>query len=271
MNLNELKERKVALGYTNAMIAERSGVPLGTVQKIFSGATSHPRYETLTALERVLAPAGNARRPEGADLSASGSLVREEAYAYGADTSGERWPRQGSYTLKDYYALPEDVRVELIDGVFYDMTAPAVRHQAVLGELHILFRECIDSHHKDCKVFFAPLDVRLDRDNRTMVQPDLLVLCHENDDPRRLEGAPELALEILSPSTRRKDCFLKLNKYMHAGVKEYWIVDPGKEKVLVYHFEDDSFPLQYSFEDQIPIGLSGGECEIDMKRVKAAL
>ena len=172
--------------------------------------------------------------------------------------------------MDDYYALPDDQRVELIDGVFYDMSAPSAIHQIILGDLYILFRECADRHGMPCHVFLSPFDVRLDRDNYTMVQPDLVIFCHDFDiDMKRYEGAPDLAVEILSPSTRRKDLTLKLFKYEQAGVREYWVVDPKVRKVTVHCFEkEDYHPVQYDFSDQIPIGISNGECVIDFSRVK---
>ena len=186
-------------------------------------------------------------------------------------TSTEK--KDGEYTLDDYYALPDERRVELIDGVFYDMSAPAVIHQKILGELHILFRECMDAHEGECEVYLSPCDVRLDCDNKTMVQPDLLVICGPYDlGAKRFEGAPDLVLEILSPSTRSKDMLLKLYKYQNAGVKEYWIVDPDRETVMVYDFRDDNFyPEKYDFDSVIPIHISGGQCSIDFSRVNRAL
>lgn len=269
-NLDEIKERKAQLGYTNAMIAEQSKVPLATVQKVFSGATLHPRWETLTAIEKVLFPSYT--------LEPQAEVVSEEALDYGAssarvirDNLAERWPRQGSYTLKDYYDLPDNVRAELIDGVLYDMTAPARIHQEILGQLHLEFAACIDKHNKKhdkkCKVYFAPVDVRLFRDERNMFEPDLIVLCHEDNNERRIEGAPEFVLEVLSKSTRSKDCVLKLNKYMEAGVHEYWIVDPHTRKILVYNFRDDPLPATYTFSDYVPVGISGGECRIDFRKI----
>ena len=183
----------------------------------------------------------------------------------GGDHEGKR-----KYTIDDYYALPEERRVELIDGVIYDMTAPAKDHQMILGDLYILFRECADEHGMPCEVYLAPTDVRLDRDRYTMVQPDLLVICdiEGQDDERRIEGAPDLVVEILSPSTRSKDQVLKLYKYQHAGVREYWIVDPRYRKVTVHHFEKEEYiPRQYDFEEDIPVGISGGKCVIPFSRV----
>lgn len=247
VTIEEMKERKIELGYTNAMVAEKSGVSLGTVQKIFGGATSSPRYETVRKLEAALWPAGE---------------------DYGAKTSSGIG--QGEYTLDDYYALPDDARVELIDGVIYDMTAPTRKHQTIALHLWRQFVECIEEHSVPCIAYAAPVDVRLDADEKTMVQPDVFVLCHEDDNDARIEGAPEFAAEVLSPSTKSKDCVIKLNKYMNAGVKEYWIIDPDEEKVFAYDFADGCELKQYDFTDSIPVAISKGMCEIDFAGIKAA-
>ena len=282
MTIEELKNRKTALGLTNEMIAKAADLPLSTVQKIMSGATKAPRKASLVAIETVLTD--EERRRNAADhtqvtrnnytyenLPEARGMVRESAAEYKyAPVTGKK---DGEYTLDDYYALPDERRVELIDGVFYDMSAPAVIHQKILGELFILFRECTDAHEGECEVYLSPCDVRLDRDNKTMVQPDLLVICGPYDlGAKRFEGAPDLALEILSPSTRSKDMLLKLYKYQNAGVKEYWIVDPDHETVMVYDFRNDNFyPEIYDFDAVIPIHISGGQCSIDFSRVNRAL
>ena len=224
-----------------------------------------------------------------AHVREASDIVRESAGEYNRESSardlsgdsdipedtkpGEVKKKNGEYTLEDYYALPDERRVELIDGVFYDMAAPAVIHQKILGDLHILFRECVDAHEGGCEVYLSPCDVRLDRDNRTMVQPDLLLMCHEYDiGAKAFDGAPDLTLEILSPSTRSKDMLLKTCKYANAGVREYWIVDPENEEVLVYDLEHGKFaPDRYDFDASIPIHISGGECSIDFSRINRAL
>ena len=243
MTIHELQTRKKEHRYTNEMIAEMSGVPLGTVQKIFAGITTHPRRETLQKLERILV------RP----------IYESTLY--------HSYPRQGSYTLEDYYALPDDRRVELIDGVIYDMTSPIQIHQAILGRLHYEFVECVD-RHPECELFLAPSDVRLDNDNRTMVQPDLFIVCGRTDqDFRRLNGAPDFVCEILSPSNRSYDMLLKYNKYKNAGVREYWIIDPDRLQVIVHIFDKETPPRIYTFHDVIPVGISGGECSIDFEKI----
>ena len=78
-------------------------------------------------------------------------------------------------------------------------------------------------------------------------------------------------MEILSPSTRRKDFIVKTRYYEMAGVREYWIVDPAKENVLVFFFEEDKLPVTYSFDDEIPVRISDGKCTIDFKKISGAL
>ena len=269
MTLEEMKRWKRTLAMTSEEISSSSGIPLSTVQKIFSGVTRSPRKATL---DSILSAMEKKAAQEGLDLyiSAYPDRLEESAGVYRIEKrEPPKEKKQGEYTLEDYYALPDERRVELIDGVFYDMSAPAVIHQKILGELFILFRECMDKHEGKCEVYLSPCDVRLDRDNRTMVQPDLLVICEEYDiRAKNIDGAPDLTLEILSPSTRSKDMLLKLHKYANAGVREYWIVDPEQKTVLVYDLEHENYyPDKYSFEDRIPIMISGGECSIDFSRI----
>ena len=263
MTIDEMKKLKAEYGLTGGMIAQRSGVPLGTVQKVFGGVTNTPRKQTIDALERVFLEEAAKKRMKYSFSESRSDLVREPVGNYSVAEKVRK------YTLEDYYALPDERRVELIDGVFYDMAAPSEGHQIVLGELYILFRECIDAHDSPCVVFLSPCDVRLDRDDYTMVQPDLFLVCdYGRSEKGRIEGAPDLVVEILSPSTRKKDLFLKLYKYMNAGVREYWIVDPEKRQVTVHYFEaEDYFPERYDFTAKVSIHISEGKCSIDFAKV----
>ena len=157
MTIDEMRERKRELGLSNETIARMSGVPFSTVQKILSGQTNSPRQATIEALEKVL---GNKQVTVDAipPKSARASMVCEARPAYNIKKKGE-------YTLEDYYAIPDDRRVELIDGEIFDMETPTVRHQTILGELYVLFRECAEAHGEDCRVLLSPCDVQLDNDN----------------------------------------------------------------------------------------------------------
>ena len=265
MTIEEMKSRKKELGYSNETIAQLSGVPFSTVQKIFSGITNSPRQKTIEALEKVLRPVSASGAYVVEKKTSSQSLLRETAVPYRAG-------RQGEYTLEDYYALPEDHRAELIDGEIFDMSAPTALHQMILGELYLHFRKCADDHCPSCRVFLSPCDVRLDDDNRTMVQPDLFVLCSDFDfvKNRSFNGAPDLTVEILSEATKSKDLLIKTYKYKKAGVKEYWIIDPERLEILAYDFEGNHLD-KYTFNDQVPIRISKGRCKIDFTHIRRSL
>lgn len=131
-----------------------------------------------------------------------------------------------------------DERCELINGAVYQLALPTYDHQAAIGEIfgimHIWFKG------KSCKPMVAPFDVilRQNENNIHVVQPDILVLCDPEHIDRRgnYTGVPALVVEVLSPASRRKDLFLKLDLYLQAGVKECWLVDPDKKAVYWYAF-----------------------------------
>lgn len=248
MTIQEMKERKKELGYTYAQISELSGVPLGTVQKVFNGATSSPRYETLQALERLLGGSGDA-------------YIREAQSIYAMK-------QQGEYTLEDYYEIPDDIRVELIDGVFYNMTAPTSPHQLIAGFIYAKLLGHVMGNKGTCLPMISPLDIQLDCDDKTMVQPDVIIVCDRDKIINRcVYGAPDFVIEVLSKSTRKKDMVTKLNKYMNAGVREYWMIDPINKKVIVYDFEHEEYPVIYGFDAKIPVQIWDGECVIDFQEV----
>lgn len=176
--------------------------------------------------------------------------------------------RKGEYTLEDYYNMPEDRRVELIDGVIYDMAAPTPLHQLIAGAVYAGIRAFIRENGGDCIPFIAPADVQLDCDSRTMVQPDVFILC-KRDKLKRfgIYGAPDFVLEILSGSTRKKDMTVKLAKYMEAGVREYWVIDPEKRLLIVYIGEEEGIPRLYPLRGDVGMDLYDGKLRIDLDEI----
>lgn len=258
MTLDEMKEKKIQMGYSCEQIAKLSQVPLGTVQKIFSGITRTPRYETLRALERVFSTEISEENPEYVRTC----MMRESRTEYHV----ERKP--GDYTLEDYYAIPEERRVELIDGVIYDIGAPSMIHQMLCGEIWRALREYIMEKKGRCIAVQSPADVQLDCNDKTIVQPDVFVICDREKILRHcLYGAPDLVVEILSKATRKKDMGIKQAKYMNAGVREYWIVDPDARKIVVYDLEQEKLPVIYGFGDSVPVRIFQGECVIDFAQI----
>lgn len=136
------------------------------------------------------------------------------------------------FTWNDYLSWPDSERWEVIDGVAYNMTpSPTVRHQVLAGNLHNILKNGLKG--KKCRAFIAPLDVYLDDTN--FVQPDVLVVCDESKIKDKIHGAPDLIIEVLSPSTSLKDKREKKTLYEKFGVKEYIIVDPLEQYVERFH------------------------------------
>ena len=189
-------------------------------------------------------------------------ILREAVVKYGIQK------KQGEFTIEDLEKFPDDMRMELIDGVIYDMAAPNHKHQIIAGKVFVIFDNYVMKKKGKCIVEMAPMNVQLDRDDKTMVQPDILITCDRDKLLKNsVYGDPDLVVEILSPSTRKKDVTIKLKKYKNARVREFWIIDPEKKLVQVYVFEKSDFPTTYTFEDTIPVGIFDGECEVDFKMI----
>ena len=250
LTVDEMIRQKNKLGLTYAQIASLSGIPVGTVQKVLGKITASPRYDTLLALEKVLIPESDSNTLNE-DEPAFGETAQ-----YNSHTIIPSDKKPGEYTLDDYYALPDDQRVELIDGVFYDMSAPSTIHQIISLNMSIQIKRFIDKNKGNCMVFIAPCDVQLDMDNKTMVQPDVMIICKKDMIVKKnIFGCPDFIVEVLSSSTKKKDMSLKLAKYENAGVKEYWMVDPDKLKIIVYDFAHDYDVSIYGFEDKVQMSI----------------
>lgn len=160
------------------------------------------------------------------------------------------------YTIDAIYRLPEGSRAELIDGQLYDMAPPGTNHQRILSFLHLEIGNYIRSKKGACEVFPAPFAVFPFADDSKYLEPDISVVCdkHKLNDCG-CSGAPDWIIEIVSPGSRRMDYYTKLSLYRSANVREYWIVDPMKQTVLVYDMEHDSAPAIYSFSDSIKVNI----------------
>ena len=170
------------------------------------------------------------------------------------------------YTIEDIYALSNGQRAELIDGEMYMMATPSRIHQKlVMILLNSIFNH-IQDKNGDCEVYPSPFAVFLNADDKTYLEPDISVICDKNKlTDEGCNGAPDWIIEIVSFSSRQMDYNKKLFKYRTAGVREYWIVDPVKHLIMVYHFEHDVFE-QYSFTDKVKGGIFE-DFEIDFSEI----
>lgn len=154
------------------------------------------------------------------------------------------------YTIDDIYNLPEGSRAELIDGQIYYMAPPNTKHQRILSFLHLEIGNYIRTKKGACEVFPAPFAVFPFADDSKYLEPDISVICDRQKlNDSGCNGAPDWVIEIVSPGSRPMDYYTKLSLYRSAGVREYWIVDPMKQTILVYDMAHDSAPSIYSFND----------------------
>ena len=183
-------------------------------------------------------------------------------------------PKEERYTFADILAGDESERIELIDGVPYMMAPPTTEHQRIAGEIFGQLYNFLKG--KKCQVFPAPFGVRLfsekeDRpeDETWLLEPDITVVCDRDKlDKYGCKGAPDFTVEILSPSTQRRDRLEKYSLYQRAGVREYWIVDPDRNMVLAVVLEGGQYhsPEIYTAQDKAPVSVLDG-CEIDLATV----
>lgn len=298
MTLHEILALKDSLGISIVNTSRLSGVPVITIAKIFSGETEHPRQVTLDAIERGL------RSPEAISYSkkfgylnssegayARGALrmpindrfvfrsekdaVKEDvSFVYGTSPKKNCDPDQEFHTYEEFEALPEGSRVELIDGRFYDMGAPTPVHQQIIDEIHFKIRSQIKEKGGKCRPM-SGIALQLDRSERngTGLIPDFVIICDKtNLHKKSFHGVPEFVLEVLSPSNRKIDLGIKMLKYQQYGAKEYWIVDPVKERLIIYNFMDDSEnPIVLPLTGSRGLAFYQGTISVDLQPIRGII
>lgn len=178
------------------------------------------------------------------------------------------------YTYADLLEMDDDKRYELIDGELYLMSSPKILHQEIVGEIYAQLHNYLKG--KKCKAFVSPLDVCLSgvknpKKEYNVVQPDVLVVCDENKLTKDMgiQGAPDLVIEVLSPSTRRHDTYRKFNLYQQYGVKEYWIIDTEAEVIYQYILNEKNIytlPKTYEITEDIKVNILKN-CIISLKYI----
>ena len=149
---------------------------------------------------------------------------------------------------------------------------PTYVHQFLLGQIFTDMMSFYKIEKFGYIPFMGPLGVQLNDEDSTVLRPDLVLI----GDRQKLQdggihGAPDFVMEILTPSTRHSDWIPRFNRYWQAGVREYWVLDPKKEIVIVYCFDPIRPTAIYSFEDEIPVRISGGQLTIDMGDISSLM
>jgi Uma2 family endonuclease len=178
------------------------------------------------------------------------------------------------YTYADVLGWDEDVRAEIVDGELFMMSYPGTAHQIIVGEIFARLHNFLQG--KPCRPFLAPFGVRLfpknDFSDDTFVEPDIVVICDKSKiDKRGCNGAPDLIVEVLSPSSVRYDKKTKFRLYQQAGVSEYWIVD-GESRVLEVHILLNGSYMTQVFDetDEVSVSALPG-CIIPLKEIFGGL
>ncbi|MBR0085770.1 MAG: Uma2 family endonuclease [Lachnospiraceae bacterium] len=272
MTIEEMRRLKRERGLSISDISEYAGVPLGTLNKIFSGQTESPRRDTIRALEKFFSEdmpvygKVNTDYYETKGELPSENMVCETAVSYGAPVR-----KQGEYTVDDIEMLDEYPLAELIDGVLYDLATPTLNHQRIAMLLYRQSMDFIDSRGGACEAFATAVGVHLEDFKKNYLIPDFFIVC---DDEKKKEdgiyGAPDFVVEIISPSSDKKDTVIKRRKYMESGIREYWAIDLKRESVYVY-LKDDPVGRIHPLEGKLGVNIYGGELEIDLDAISAIL
>lgn len=179
------------------------------------------------------------------------------------------------YSYADYLRWDDTERWEIIDGVPYMQASPSPKHQLILGELYRQFANYLQG--KPCKVFPAPFTVRLGKENekkdediKTVFEPDITIVCQKSKiDDKGCNGSPDMVIEIVSPSSVKRDKIIKFSEYERAGIKEYWLVEPDGKIVSIFVLQENNRygrPEIYSDEDIIKVSIFK-ELEINLNLV----
>ncbi len=295
MDVKELKERKKALKITTIDLARKAGLPYGTVSKIMTGETRNPTMATLELLDNALSHEEMVvrvtaykeellayimeHRGERVDQIKFEKDYRKEhnldnapiPYAKQRNDSGSTHSSNGNLALFGDERVTEEIltqfgedrNIELIDGHIIVNEAPGMDHQMVVQNLGYVIHDFIRANKGKCVLYNVGVNVRLDEDDYTVVIPDIVVLCDKGRMDRKcIIGAPDWVIEVTSPGTRDNDYDLKMHKYMHAGVREYWVIDLETEKIVTF---TEGQPMEthiYGFEDDVPVYIYDGKLKI---------
>lgn len=170
----------------------------------------------------------------------------------GKERVGMKLYQHNEMSVDDYLKIREksEEYLEYIDGLVYMSPSPSTKHQRISRKLLVKFDKFLKD--KPCEVFHAPFDIELKNESlegTKIVIPDLSVICEKSGfTESRYIGVPALIVEILSPSNQSHDLITKLNLYMNAGVKEYWIVNPMLASVTVFTLNEEKMYDQYDMK-----------------------
>lgn len=295
MTPEELKAAKKKKGYTSRKLSELSGVPLGTIQKIMSGATAAPRLDTMNALERVLADPGTdySRRPSG--RSSQPQFLQDTSASFAAapgptpGSQSESGPAENASGLTPQLTqnpagiaarsdlLNHTLLNEFIGGKLFSLPVSDGIHRLISCEVYRQLSDALITagkssgrHHSRFPaplVCLSPFPLELPGRSSTLLFPDVFVLEGQTKiHSGRIIGVPSLIVEVTSPSTRKKDTSLKLETYVSAGVSEYWVIDPTDRSIMRCDIAHDNRIAMFTFGSAVQVLTKTIPCAMDTAR-----
>lgn len=264
-SVEKLKRLKKERNMTTETLSARSGVPVGTLNKILSGSTVSPRSSTMEALEKVLCD------PVACYLERQYRTMRELGYRGGEvlrNGDPVPWYKEERSTYDDLNALPGGVRAELIDGQIFVMEAPAIAHQFIVDYVGDAIKAHIRSRNGKC-VPCTAAGVYREEDDTNFLIPDFSVVC----DPAKITkkgiaGGPDFVLEVASPSTAKRDRREKFDWYYENGVREYWLIDPVRGNLTAYKMFGEAETVLTGLSGSRGLWIFDGEPLIDLSGIR---
>lgn len=292
MDIKSLKERKKALKLTTYDLAIRADLPVSTVSKIMTGETKNPSYTTIERIDAVLYQEeldvrlnayikalqeyvqntpyeevnqdkfeAEYRKKHNLSDDPIPFAVPKDSKAFIENALAPKRDMRVSY--KDIMKFEENRPIELLFGNVIYSEGPTYQHQLVVQNVGRILDNYIHSNHGKCKMFNVGINVFLCEDEYTLVCPDIVVNCEESlITELGINGAPDFVAEVTSPSTHGRDCKEKMHAYLRYGVREYWIIDLQKKRVVTYVNGDPLMTAIYSFDDEIPVSIYDGALTI---------
>lgn len=238
-----LKLARKARGYTQKEIAEKINLSNSTYS-LYESGDREPNLSTIEKIAHVLYVSID--ELFGLYDFGTKELLREASEVYHT---------KPICTCNEFYELPDGEHAELIFGQLYYLSAPSRLHQEIVGGLYYILISYIRKNNGNCKVYLSPFTVKLCEDEHVIVQPDISVICESSKlDDKGCNGAPNLIIEVTSPSNKKRDYIDKLKLYSDFNVEEYIIVDPDANNVIIYQLSNNTFhPTIYDFDTEFSI------------------
>ncbi len=253
---------------TQKDVEQRTGITQSDISKYERGE-GNPSLDTIQRIADAFDRKVNIDfliMPESMPVSESDFPGAEEILEY-----LPRWKGQGQFSVKDVENIPEEYKVELINGFIWLMSQPGIKHQVAASFFNVEIGMYIKKNKGGCTVMQTPALI-FDNKNisNTYLVPDVAVVCNkENIGKNGIINFADFIIEIVSPGVknRKHDYRTKAKIYTEAGVKEYWVVDIERQRVTVIAEVDEYMPFIYGFDSEIPVRIYNGKLTIDMKEL----